>query len=117
MNEKDALERIADFYCKIGAITEKQQKEIRLEAEKNPQKSFGTIAVEKGYLTDKSIENYIKEKKINWNSDSERAKLYEKLKLNKRNTRLKIKENSHKYKRYIQHQSHNLFLVKIQVEY
>jgi len=56
-------ERIGGFLLRIGAITEKQKEEIlELQKTKYPDKMFGQIAIELGYIKKESIDKYIESK-------------------------------------------------------
>jgi hypothetical protein len=59
MGENDKEERIGDFMVRIGAITAAQVAEILAKQKQEPEKLFGVIAVELGYLNDKAIHDYI----------------------------------------------------------
>ena len=55
-----AEEKIGDFMVRIGALTQEQVKDILEQQKKEPDKLFGVIAIEMGYLNDKALHDYIK---------------------------------------------------------
>jgi hypothetical protein len=58
-----AEERIGDFLVRIGALTPDQVETILKQQKKEPDKIFGVIAIELGYINDKAIRKYVEEKK------------------------------------------------------
>ena len=64
MRDTDSsIERIGDFFVKTGIITPYQVVEILKEQIRQPGKLFGEIAVEMGYISDKSLDQYLTAKK------------------------------------------------------
>ncbi|MCK5615172.1 hypothetical protein KAR91_75615 [Candidatus Pacearchaeota archaeon] len=57
-------ERIGEYMVRIGALTPQQVEEITKKQDKEPNKMFGEIAIELGYINDKAIDEYIKSKGI-----------------------------------------------------
>ena len=55
-------EKIGDFMVRIGALTKEQVGEILDKQKQEPEKLFGIIAIEMGYLDVDAINRYIKEK-------------------------------------------------------
>ncbi len=52
-------ERIGEFLLRIEALTEPQQDEILERQQTNPDKKFGEIAIELGYINDDAIDRYL----------------------------------------------------------
>lgn len=53
--------RVGEFLVSIGAMTEKQVEEVLAEQEKAPEKLFGQIAIEMGFIDDSAINRYLEE--------------------------------------------------------
>ncbi|MBN1697482.1 MAG: hypothetical protein JW881_08215 [Spirochaetales bacterium] len=58
-----AEERIGDFLVRIGALTSEQVDEILKQQKKEPDKIFGVIAIELGYINDDALRAYVEEKR------------------------------------------------------
>ena len=59
-----AKEKIGEFMVRIGALTQEQVRDIlRRQRELEPDKLFGRIAVELGYLNDEALHLYVKSQK------------------------------------------------------
>ena len=63
-NEKNMLntmakERIGDFMLRVGAMTQEQVENVLQSQKQEPDKVFGVIAIEKGYIDDKILQDYI----------------------------------------------------------
>jgi mannitol/fructose-specific phosphotransferase system IIA component len=58
-NEGDSRERIGEFLVKIGAITEEQVQQVLARQKQEPNRLFGEIAIELGFIDDSAIERYI----------------------------------------------------------
>lgn len=53
---------IGEFLVSINAITEAQCQEILAVQDKEPEKLFGEIAIELGYINDDAIDKYLASK-------------------------------------------------------
>ena len=53
--------RVGEFLVSIGAMTKKQVEEVLEEQEKAPEKLFGQIAIEMGFVDDSAINRYLEE--------------------------------------------------------
>jgi len=63
MNSTDSsVERIGEFLVRIGAISEGQVQEILALQKTEPDRLFGEIAVERGYIKDEAIDRYLKDR-------------------------------------------------------
>ncbi|HBD94928.1 MAG: hypothetical protein A2015_07680 [Spirochaetes bacterium GWF1_31_7] len=62
MKEMYQGEKIGEFLVRIEAMTRKQMEEIIKLKEITPDKLFGQIAIEKGYIDDKAIDDYLEAK-------------------------------------------------------
>ncbi|MFP4642798.1 MAG: hypothetical protein ACLFM0_00430 [Spirochaetales bacterium] len=58
-----ADERIGEFLVKIGAMTDAQREEVLLRQEQEPDRLFGQIAIEFGYIDDSAVDRYLKQRK------------------------------------------------------
>jgi hypothetical protein len=59
MKELYKGEKIGEFLVRIGAMTQEQLTECLKIKSENPAKLFGLIAIEKGYINDKAIDQYL----------------------------------------------------------
>ncbi len=57
-----ADERIGDFLVKIGAMTDSQRNEVLLRQEEEPNRMFGEIAIELGYIDDSAVDRYLSQR-------------------------------------------------------
>jgi hypothetical protein len=57
-----AEERIGEILVRIGALTPEQVEAILKQQKKEPDKIFGVIAIELGYINDEAIRKYVEEK-------------------------------------------------------
>jgi hypothetical protein len=55
----EGSERIGQFLLKIGAMTETQLAAVLAAQETEPNKLFGEIAIEKGFVDDSAIQRYL----------------------------------------------------------
>jgi len=62
MKEMYQGEKIGEFLVRIQAMTRAQMEEIIKLKEITPDKLFGQIAIEKGYIDDKAIDDYLEAK-------------------------------------------------------
>ena len=62
MKEMYQGEKIGEFLVRIEAMTRVQMEEIIKLKEITPDKLFGQIAIEKGYIDDKAIDDYLEAK-------------------------------------------------------
>jgi hypothetical protein len=56
-------ERIGEFLVRIGVITQEQLRKVLKKQEQNPDKLFGEIAIEMGFIDDDAITKYLASKK------------------------------------------------------
>ena len=61
-NKINKGEIIGEFLLRINAITEAQLKSVLEEQAANPDKLFGEIAIDRGYINDEALDEYIKAK-------------------------------------------------------
>ncbi|TVR57786.1 MAG: hypothetical protein EA426_11350 [Spirochaetaceae bacterium] len=59
MGDKSSHERIGEFLVKIGAMTSDQRNEILDIQKKEPNRLFGEIAVELGYINDAAVDAFL----------------------------------------------------------
>ncbi len=57
----NAALRVGEFLVSIGAMTTEQVQEVLAEQEKAPEKLFGQIAIELGFVDDSAINRYLEE--------------------------------------------------------
>lgn len=62
MGNDTSHERIGEFLVKIGAMTPEQRNEILDIQEKTPDRLFGEIAVELGYINDGAVDAFLSRK-------------------------------------------------------
>ena len=62
MGDNTSHERIGEFLVKIGAMTPEQRNEILDIQEKEPDRLFGEIAIELGYINDAAIDTFLSRK-------------------------------------------------------
>jgi len=58
MEELESEERIGEFLVRIGALKPEQVVEILALQEKEPNKLFGMIAIEKGYINEEALKAF-----------------------------------------------------------
>ena len=58
-----ADERIGDFLVKIGAMSDAQRNEVLLRQEQAPDRLFGELAIELGYIDDTAVDRYLTQRK------------------------------------------------------
>ncbi|MDA3951240.1 MAG: hypothetical protein PF508_18680 [Spirochaeta sp.] len=59
MESDTSQERIGEFLVKIGAMTPEQRDEILDRQKEEPDRLFGEIAVELGYINDAAIDTFL----------------------------------------------------------
>lgn len=59
MESDTSQERIGEFLVKIGAMTADQRDEILKLQKQQPDRLFGTIAVEQGYINEQAIDAFL----------------------------------------------------------
>jgi len=62
MGNDTSHERIGEFLVKIGAMTPEQRNEILDRQKEDPNRLFGEIAVELGYINDTAIDSFLSRK-------------------------------------------------------
>ena len=55
-------ERIGEFLVRIGALSQEQSRKVLKRQQQNPDKLFGEIAIEMGFINDDAINAYLKSK-------------------------------------------------------
>ena len=64
MKDPDSsIERIGEFFVRIGIITPDQVEEVLKIQKSEPDRLFGEIAIELGYINDKALDEYISTKR------------------------------------------------------
>lgn len=63
MLEDTSSERIGDFLVKIGALTAAQRDEVIAKQTESPDRLFGQIAIELGYINDAAVDQYLEQKR------------------------------------------------------
>lgn len=58
----DSTQRIGEFLVRIGAMTKDQVDEVLAIQRERPDKLFGQIAIELGYVNDEAVDRYVSEK-------------------------------------------------------
>ena len=62
-SKNDATVRLGEFLVSIGAMTEDQVREV-LEAQvESPEKLFGQIAIEMGFINDNAVDAFLQHKR------------------------------------------------------
>lgn len=59
MESDTSQERIGEFLVKIGAMTPEQRDEILDRQKEEPNRLFGEIAVELGYINDAAVDTFL----------------------------------------------------------
>ncbi|TVR85195.1 MAG: hypothetical protein EA428_16205 [Spirochaetaceae bacterium] len=57
--QQTSHERIGEFLVKIGAMTPEQLVEVLEQQKKEPNRLFGEIAVELGYINDSAVDTFL----------------------------------------------------------
>ena len=60
---KRSKERIGEFMVRIGAITPEQVEEVLKLQKREPNRLFGEIAIDLGYVNNEALHRYIESKK------------------------------------------------------
>lgn len=63
MLEETSSERIGEFLVKIGALTAAQRDEVLTKQTESPNRLFGEIAIELGYINDSAVDQYLEQKR------------------------------------------------------
>ena len=63
MLEDTSSERIGEFLVKIGALTAAQRDEVIAKQTESPDRLFGQIAIELGYINDAAVDQYLEQKR------------------------------------------------------
>lgn len=56
-------ERIGEFLVKIGAMSAEQRDEVLAKQEPEPDRLFGEIAIELGYIRDEVVNRFLQSKR------------------------------------------------------
>lgn len=59
---EDSTQRIGEFLVHIGAMTREQVNEVLERQKLEPDKLFGHIAIELGYIDDEAIDRFLSDK-------------------------------------------------------
>ncbi|MFP4409115.1 MAG: hypothetical protein ACLFPW_11400 [Spirochaetaceae bacterium] len=59
MESDTSQERIGEFLVKIGAMTAEQRDEILELQKEQPDRLFGEIAIERGYINERAIDTFL----------------------------------------------------------
>ena len=60
MSDSNAsIQRIGEFLVKIGAISAEQRDEVLQLQSEQPDRLFGEIAIELGYINDEAVDRYL----------------------------------------------------------
>ncbi len=60
MSDSNAsIQRIGEFLVKIGAISAEQRDEVLQLQREQPDRLFGEIAIELGYINDEAVDRYL----------------------------------------------------------
>lgn len=57
--QQTSHERIGEFLVKIGAMTVEQREDVLARQKKEPNRLFGEIAVELGYINDAAVDKFL----------------------------------------------------------
>ncbi|MCA1755314.1 MAG: hypothetical protein LC641_11585 [Spirochaeta sp.] len=57
--QQTSQERIGEFLVKIGAMSPEQRAEVLEQQKKEPNRLFGEIAVELGYINDAAVDTFL----------------------------------------------------------
>lgn len=55
-------ERLGEFLIRIGVMTDEQVHSVLEEQKKRPEDLFGQIAIEKGFINEKAVDDYLASK-------------------------------------------------------
>ena len=61
-DKKNSIERLGEFLVRIGVINPEQVEIVLKKQKEQPDKLFGEIAVELGYINDKAVDEYLESK-------------------------------------------------------
>lgn len=64
-SEDTSIERIGEFLRRIGALSNEQVEEILARQRETPDKKFGQIAVELGYISEDLIDRFLSSHRAN----------------------------------------------------
>lgn len=64
MSAETTHERIGEFLVKIGAMTAEQREDVIARQAKEPDRLFGEIAIESGYIDDAAVDRYLDQKDL-----------------------------------------------------
>ena len=62
-SKNDATVRLGEFLVSIGAMTEDQVGEVLEAQEESPEKLFGQIAIEMGFINDEAVDAFLQHKR------------------------------------------------------
>jgi hypothetical protein len=62
-NHEDSTQRIGDFLVRIGAMNTEQVYEVLTRQQMEPDRLFGEIAIELGYVNDAAIDKFLSERR------------------------------------------------------
>ena len=61
----DSTQRIGDFLVRIGAMTKPQVSQVLERQASEPNRLFGEIAIEMGFINDSAVDSYLASKQVN----------------------------------------------------
>lgn len=63
MSQETSSDRIGEFLVRIGALTAEQRDEVLAKQADSPDRLFGEIAIELGYIDDDAVDQYLEQKR------------------------------------------------------
>ena len=65
VSREDSTQRIGDFLVRIGALTQDQVAEVLGRQAGEPNRLFGQIAIEMGFISDSAIDSFLATRQAN----------------------------------------------------
>ncbi len=62
---EDSTQRIGDFLVRIGAMTQDQVSEVLGRQADEPDRLFGELAIEMGFINDSAIDSFLAARRAN----------------------------------------------------
>lgn len=59
MNGDTSIERIGEFFRRVGLLTNEQVEQVLAAQREQPEKRFGEVAVELGYIREGHIDTFL----------------------------------------------------------
>ena len=57
-----SVQRLGEFLVSIGAMSDEQVQQVLQEQQNSPDKLFGQIAIEMGFIDDAAVDRYLQQK-------------------------------------------------------